>query len=537
MSYQALYRQWRPLTFNEVIGQNHIVTPLKNQIISGTYGHAYIFSGTRGTGKTSTAKIFARAVNCLSPVEGNPCNVCEHCKSILEEQFIDVIEMDAASNNSVDDIRELREHVKFSPSKGKFKVYIIDEVHMLSQGAFNALLKTLEEPPEYVLFILATTELQKIPATILSRCQKFDFKRVSYEDILIRLKYICDKMEVAYEEDALRLIIEKSDGAVRDSLSALDQCLATHAGTLTRDDALHLLGIVEKDTLIQLIAAMGKADTHFTMSTMDSLIRSGKDLIQLLNGFIGVYRDMLIAKTTQASHHSILITASDEYIENVRKTVEELSKTHINRALELLIDVSKSIKFSANKRILLEATLYKIMNPMYDNSIESLLERIEKLENGVVISKTEVPNENLKPTPKATLIKEERPTESDKKVETFIEFKEGDVTLEEVTGIYIDFLNEIKENKKALHPFFLGSHPVQIVGNKCTIALSGENKLFIGVLNNNLEELNVMFSRLVKKNILLTFVVSDEATTVIDTTKEIKNYFDAYKNVLNIKED
>lgn len=221
MSYQALYRQWRPQDFEEIIGQNHIVIPLKNQIMSNTYGHAYIFSGTRGTGKTSTAKIFARAVNCLNNTDGNPCNQCENCLSILEDQFIDVVEMDAASNNSVDDIRELREHIKFAPSKGKYKVYIIDEVHMLSQGAFNALLKTLEEPPEYVLFILATTELHKIPATILSRCQRFDFKRVSFEEILMRLEHICKQLNISYEVEALKLIIQKSDGAVRDRKSVV----------------------------------------------------------------------------------------------------------------------------------------------------------------------------------------------------------------------------------------------------------------------------------------------------------------------------
>ena len=226
MSYQALYRQWRPIDFDEIIGQDHITTPLKNQILSKSYGHAYIFSGTRGTGKTSTAKILARAVNCLNNTDGNPCNKCENCLSILDDQFIDVVEMDAASNNSVDDIRELREHIKFTPSKGLFKVYIIDEVHMLSQGAFNALLKTLEEPPEYVLFILATTELHKIPATILSRCQRFDFKRVSYDQILMRLEHICKKMDVSYDVEALKLIIQKSDGAVRDTLSSLDQCLS-----------------------------------------------------------------------------------------------------------------------------------------------------------------------------------------------------------------------------------------------------------------------------------------------------------------------
>lgn len=557
MSYQALYRQWRPLNFDEVIGQSHIIAPLKNQIISGTYGHAYIFSGTRGTGKTSTAKIFARTVNCLNPIEGNPCNVCEHCKSILDDQFIDVIEMDAASNNSVDDIRELREHVKFSPSKGKYKVYIIDEVHMLSQGAFNALLKTLEEPPEYVLFILATTELQKIPATILSRCQRFDFKRVSYDDILLRLKHICDAMSVVYEEDALRLIIEKSDGAVRDSLSALDQCMATHEGSLKRTDVVTLLGIVEKSQIIELIGALGAGKTHEAMLSIDSMMRQGKDLTQLLNSLIGCYRDVLIAKTTQCSHHGLLIQSSDEYIESIREVALPLSKTHINRALELLIELSKGLKYSQNKRTLFEAALFKIMNPIYDDGIEALLERLEKLESGIVIGKplgegyheVQHPVKHSQPLPvsstntvkpeEASSVSSQKQVLNSEEIEHFIEFKEGDITLEDIESIYVAFLEEVKSKKQALHPFFIGSKPQEILGNKCTIAISSENKLFISVLSspNNINDLNLMLGRLVKKNIQISFSVSDDVMKHVNTTEEIKNYFEAYKNVLQIKED
>lgn len=540
MSYQALYRQWRPLTFDDVIGQSHIVTPIKNQIMSSTYGHAYIFSGTRGTGKTSTAKILARAVNCLSPMEGNPCNTCEHCLSILEDQFIDVIEMDAASNNSVDDIRELREHIKFSPSKGKFKVYIIDEVHMLSQGAFNALLKTLEEPPEYVIFILATTELQKIPATILSRCQKFDFKRVSYDDLFTRLKLICETLSVAYEEEALQLIIEKSDGAVRDSLSGLDQCLSTQKGSLKTEDVLTLLGIVEKSEILGLIEAMAHSQTHTVMVTLDQLLRQGKDLVQLINGLIHAYRDILIIKTTEPTHHSLLIHAPKEQIENIKALSDGLTKTHVNRALDLLIDLSKSIKYAANKRIVLEASLFKILNPVYDSGLGALIERIERLESGHFVANSS----NIPPSDKGIHVKEPKivehkaPLKADP-IESFIEFKEGDVTFEEIQETYVDFLNRVKDEKKALHPFFVGSRPIEIQGNKCIIGISAENTMFIGVLTNpsNGPELERILSEQVKKNIHISFVPLDEQMQSVDTTEEIMNYFEAYKNVLQIRED
>ena len=224
--HKALYRVYRPKTFEDVVGQEHIVKTLKNQIKNNNIGHAYLFSGTRGTGKTSTAKIFARAVNCLNPINEEPCNECEICRDTLNDNIMDVVEIDAASNNSVDDIRELRESVKYTPSKAKYKVYIIDEVHMLSQGAFNALLKTLEEPPSYVIFILATTEPHKIPATILSRCQRFDFKRVSSKDIAARMAYICEKEDIEVEDKALNLIARNSQGALRDALSILDQCMS-----------------------------------------------------------------------------------------------------------------------------------------------------------------------------------------------------------------------------------------------------------------------------------------------------------------------
>ena len=284
--HKALYRVYRPKTFEDVVGQEHIVKTLKNQIKNNNIGHAYLFSGTRGTGKTSTAKIFARAVNCLNPINEEPCNECEICVDTLNDNIMDIVEIDAASNNSVDDIRELRESVKYTPSKAKYKVYIIDEVHMLSQGAFNALLKTLEEPPSYVIFILATTEPHKIPATILSRCQRFDFKRVSSKDIADRMSYICEKENIQAEDKALSLIARNSQGALRDALSILDQCMSFGNDKIEYNDVIELLGTVNIDELFQLSQSIIDEDTKKSLQILNEFIIWGKDIRNLINDLI-----------------------------------------------------------------------------------------------------------------------------------------------------------------------------------------------------------------------------------------------------------
>ena len=270
--HKALYRVYRPQKFEDVVGQEHITKTLRNQIENNNIGHAYLFSGTRGTGKTSTAKIFARAVNCLESIEQEPCNECEVCKDILHDNIMDVVEIDAASNNSVDDIRELRENVKYSPTKAKYKVYIIDEVHMLSQGAFNALLKTLEEPPSYVIFILATTEPHKIPATILSRCQRFDFKRVTVKDITSRMKKICVEENIEVEEKALNLIARNSQGALRDALSILDQCISFGDNKIEYKDVVELLGTVNVEQLFDLAQYIINQDTKESLKILNEFI-------------------------------------------------------------------------------------------------------------------------------------------------------------------------------------------------------------------------------------------------------------------------
>lgn len=356
-NYTALYRQWRPKIFEEVVGQTDIIEILKNQIQTGNIGHAYLFSGTRGTGKTSTAKIFSRAINCLDSSDSNPCNVCEICTGILEESIMDVVEIDAASNNGVDDIRELRENVKYPPSRSRYKVYIIDEVHMLSTGAFNALLKTLEEPPQYVVFILATTEPHKLPATILSRCQRFDFKRVGGENLKGLLEAICSANQVTCESEALELIIKKSDGAVRDSQSMLDQCLSACDGHLSQEAVLKALGLVDIDFLTNLVDAVIQKDVHLLFEQVNLLTEHGRNLSQFVKDFLDYQRDLMVT-ASMGSAEKVQKTSADAQI--LVRQANVLGLSRIMRDMGRLIELDNQMKWSTNTRIQLEMFLVKL---------------------------------------------------------------------------------------------------------------------------------------------------------------------------------
>ncbi|MDY2882029.1 MAG: DNA polymerase III subunit gamma/tau [Romboutsia timonensis] len=379
--HKALYRVYRPKNFNDIVGQEHIVRTLKNQIESQSIGHAYLFCGTRGTGKTSTAKIFSRAVNCTNLHDNEPCNECENCRDILEDKTMDVIEIDAASNNSVDDIRELRENVKYSPSKSKYKVYIIDEVHMLSQGAFNALLKTLEEPPSYVIFILATTEPHKIPATILSRCQRFDFKRVTVKDILARMKYICEKEGVEADEKALNLIARNSQGALRDALSILDQCISFEGNIITYNDVIELLGSVNIEQLFDLAESIIKEDTRKSLQILNDFIIWGKDVRNLVNDLIDHFRNLMVCKISNDLDE--IISLPEETIDLLKKQAETIDTNNLIRVLNILSEAQDGMKSSSNPRVLMEVTMMKIAQPMFDESKEALIKRIENLEQKI----------------------------------------------------------------------------------------------------------------------------------------------------------
>lgn len=392
--HKALYRAYRPQTFKDVVGQGHIIRTLKNQIQNNNVGHAYLFSGTRGTGKTSTAKIFARALNCQNSIDEEPCNECEFCKDILNDNVMDVIEIDAASNNSVDDIREIRENVKYTPAKCKYKVYIIDEVHMLSQGAFNALLKTLEEPPLYVIFILATTEPHKIPATILSRCQRFDFKRVTVKDMAYRMKEICDDVNVEVDDRALNLIARNSQGALRDALSILDQCMSFSENNIEYKDVVDLLGTVNIEQLFEMAEYVIKEDTKKCLEILNEFVVWGKDIKNLIDDLIDHFRNLMVCKVSKDLDE--IISLPEEIVDQLKAQAETIEVNDIIRILNILSTTQDAIKVSSNPRVLAEVSIMKLSQPMFDDSKEALLKRISTLEDVIRSGKASINNNNEK---------------------------------------------------------------------------------------------------------------------------------------------
>lgn len=353
MEYQALYRQFRPEVFDDMVGQEHIVQALKNQIESGQVSHAYLFCGTRGTGKTSTARILSRAVNCENPKDANPCNECESCRSIMSGTDMDVVEIDAASNTSVENIRDIREEVMYPPTMLKYKVYIIDEVHMLSSGAFNALLKTLEEPPEHVIFILATTEYHKVPATILSRCQRFDFKRIASSDIKSRLKFVCDEKGVTVDDEALNVISYAADGSMRDSLAILDKCVSFSKGNITGEIVTKILGVADDNTLFEIADAISKNDLGTCLEKIEETIREGRDPILLTTYLIEHYRCLLIASLVKNPEE--VLQMAKERADRFVAQAKSLSAGNITNIIKKLSSLYKVQKESPNPKVMLEA--------------------------------------------------------------------------------------------------------------------------------------------------------------------------------------
>ncbi len=379
MSYTALYRKWRPATFDEVKGQDHIVITLKNQINSGRIGHAYLFCGTRGTGKTSVAKIFAKAVNCEHPVDGNPCGECASCRAIASGASMNVVEIDAASNNGVDNIRQIRDEVEYSPADGKFRVYIIDEVHMLSTGAFNALLKTLEEPPSYVIFILATTEAHRIPITVLSRCQRYDFRRIDGDTITARLAEMAAAEQIEVDDKALRYVAKKGDGSLRDSISLFDQCVAFYYGQrLTYERVLDVLGAVDNEVYSQFFRTLGNKDVGQCLRQIEQLVLSGRDLTQFVSDFIWYLRGMLLAQTGEDSQD--FLDMSEEDWRRLTEDAGLVSQETVMRYIRVLSETMNQMRFSASKRVLLEIALIRLAKPAMETNLDSVLQRLEDLE-------------------------------------------------------------------------------------------------------------------------------------------------------------
>ncbi len=409
--YQALYRKWRPQSFNDVYGQPHVTKTLQNQLCSGRISHAYLFTGSRGTGKTTCAKILSKAVNCLSPVDGNPCNECEICRGIDNGSILDVIEIDAASNNGVDNIRDLREEANFTPANAKYRVYIIDEVHMLSIGAFNALLKTLEEPPSHVIFILATTEIHKLPSTILSRCQRFDFKRIAPEDITSRLLYVAEKENVNLTENAANLIARIADGGMRDALSLLDRCFAmgTDIDENAVSDAAGIAGTIHLFSFSEFVA---NGDFTSSLRLVSKLHSESCDIDSLCTELTLHFRNLMVAKTV--SECEGLIVCSKDDLASLKERAASLKLSKILECIEILEQTAKNIKNAANKKIQLEAAVIKMCAPSSAGTSipEGLEERISKLEelvaNGVKPAAAPAPVQKPAPEPvKSEPVKEE----------------------------------------------------------------------------------------------------------------------------------
>lgn len=456
--HKALYREYRPQKFSDVVGQEHIIRTLKNEIMSGNIAHAYMFSGTRGTGKTTAAKIFARAVNCLNPKDGEPCNECESCKSILNDSTVDIFEIDAASNNSVDDVREIRESVKYTPANSKYKVYIIDEAHMLSKGASNALLKTIEEPPEYVVFIFATTEPNKMIPTVLSRCQRFDFKRITVEEMKERMRYICSKEGVEVEEDALSVIARNSQGALRDALSILDRCILFGDKHLKYEDVVEILGIVNVDEIFGLADDIITHNVAAALKKIDSFISSGKDIEILSSELLEHMRNLMICLAAGDSAKEIISVSDDEF-DRMKKSIENTDIDNVIRIINILSEIQNNLKYATDKRTIFEVGIIKTIKPTYDTNKEALEERVKYLEKviesgNITVSarKTEfldgedVFDEAEEEVVKPKKSKTSRSKSSSKKSKKYEEMKSED--LKKIERLWDKILDKMKQDRK-----------------------------------------------------------------------------------------
>ena len=382
MSYVALYRKFRPASFEDVKGQDAIVRALRNQVNAGRVGHAYLFCGTRGTGKTSVAKIMAKAVNCEHPVNGSPCGQCPLCRSIADGSSMNVIEIDAASNNGVDHVRDLKEQVAYAPTEGKYKVFIIDEVHMLSASAFNALLKTLEEPPSYVIFILATTEAHRIPITILSRCQRYDFQRISVNVVHSRLAELTQREGIKAQEEALEYLSRAADGSMRDALSLLDQCISFYPGEeLTYDGVLKVLGAVDEQVFDDLLHAVLREDAPAALSAIDRIVEEGRDLTQFTADMSGFLRNLLMIRAGADAEGLVVVT--NEKKEQLRETAKLLTDAQLIRYIRIFSELGNTLRYSTSKRLDIEVAVIKLCRPQAEQDNESLIARIDRLEKQI----------------------------------------------------------------------------------------------------------------------------------------------------------
>ncbi len=517
MAYTALYREWRPKTFNDVVGQEHITTTLKNQILNHRIAHAYLFCGTRGTGKTSTAKVFAKALNCLNLQDGEPCNECEMCRKINEGLAIDVTELDAASNNGVDKIRDIIDDVKYPPQEAKYKVYIMDEVHMLSAGAVNAFLKTLEEPPNNVIFILATTDPQKLPITILSRCQRFDFKRINNNEITARLRKIVDDQNVLADERSLNLIARVSDGAMRDSLSILDQAISMGNGNVDYNTVVSMLGLVTNEHLFNLTNAVIQRSVEKSIGIIEDVIYSGKDIYLFIKDLITHYRNLLMAKVTNNPEE--VLDMSEENIALIKEQSARLRAEEIMRCIRILQEAENNAKLSKQARLYCELAIIKMCKIEYDTSSEVMLTRLNKLEenlkNGSIkVATVESQNNNINAVKKSiNNVESKKPTQTQHIEETLSGNSDSRITINDVQKAWRDILEAFKARRAMVISSLIQiGKPIACVNGIVTVQFEKQYQFSRDRLSESKNKpiINEVFSEILQENIKVNFVVEED---------------------------
>ncbi len=517
MAYTALYREWRPRTFYDVVGQEHITTTLKNQILNNRIAHAYLFCGTRGTGKTSTAKVFAKALNCLNLKDGEPCNECEMCKKINEGLAIDVTELDAASNNGVDKIRDIIDDVKYPPQEARYKVYIMDEVHMLSAGAVNAFLKTLEEPPNNVIFILATTDPQKLPITILSRCQRFDFKRINNSDITARLRKIVNDQNVLADERSLNLIARVSDGAMRDSLSILDQAISMGNGNVDYNTVVSMLGLVTNEHLFNLVNAIILRSVEKSIEIIEDVIYSGKDIYLFIKDLIAHYRNLLMVKVTNNPEE--VLDMSEENIALIKEQGARLRAEEIMRCIRTLQEAENNAKLSKQARLYCELAVIKMCKIEYDTSNEVMLTRLNKLEESLrngsikVATATKEVSQISASKPVNTITNNKVVKEQYSNVGNVSENSGSKITINDVKKSWKDIIERFKARREMIiSSLIMIGKPVECSNGVITVEFDSQNEFAKNRLSEakNRDVINDVFFEIFREKVKVNFVVQSD---------------------------
>ena len=520
MSYLALYRKYRPNNFNDIVGQSEITEIIKNQIITGKFGHAYLFSGIRGTGKTSTAKILAKTVNCLNPQDGNPCNKCEICKEINNESFMDVIEIDAASNNGVDNIRELREHSKYLPSKGKYKVYIIDEVQMLSTGAFNALLKTLEEPSEHVMFILATTEPEKIPVTILSRCQRYDFKRVRLVDMIDRMKFILNDIDITCDEEVLEQIAIKSDGAMRDALSLLEKVISKSDGHISLESATKTLGIVEFNDLMKIMSSIVNDHIDEALIVLNNMLSCGISVNSIFNQLLEFLRNVTLANVFGEPNE--IIELSVERQEVIINEFKGIKLTDLQQTIDILNQGIGKLKYAANPRLNLELSLISI-NLLFNNEIIS-----HAVEKSISKPVAVAPKRDIK-----IVESKEESIEKEESIPRVISENKGDIFDQ-----WDQILAKVNQSKKIVHAFLIEGILKKVENMKITIEYQNGYEFHMEnvMQKDNKNTIEKIILEHMGKRYSVDAVMKEEKIVEKDNAEKIKEFLGKeFEGILEIK--